>query len=36
MHALIKDGYVGDVLSASIIGSGIIWGDEISEVTSTR
>lgn len=28
---LVKDGYVGDVLSVSIIGSGIIWGEEMSE-----
>lgn len=28
---LIKDGYVGDVLSVSVIGSGIIWGEEINE-----
>lgn len=28
---LIKEGYVGDVLSVSIIGSGIIWGEEINE-----
>ncbi|MBY3321192.1 Gfo/Idh/MocA family protein [Rhizobium laguerreae] len=28
---LVKDGYVGDVLSVSIIGSGIIWGEEINE-----
>lgn len=31
MRDLIKNGYVGDVLSVSIIGSGIIWGEEISE-----
>ncbi|RCW82341.1 Gfo/Idh/MocA family protein [Phyllobacterium bourgognense] len=28
---LIKDGYAGEVLSVSIIGSGIIWGEEIPE-----
>ncbi|MGO4355096.1 Gfo/Idh/MocA family protein [Rhizobium sp. RAF36] len=28
---LVRDGYVGDVLSVSIIGSGIIWGEEMSE-----
>jgi len=28
---LIKGGYVGEVLSVSILGSGIIWGDEINE-----
>lgn len=28
---LVKDGYVGDVLSVSIIGSGMIWGEEMSE-----
>jgi predicted dehydrogenase len=28
---LIKDGYVGRVLSATMIGSGIIWGDAMSD-----
>ncbi|MDR7134388.1 putative dehydrogenase [Lysobacter niastensis] len=28
---LIRDGYVGEVLSATMIGSGIIWGDAMSE-----
>ena len=31
MKDLIKDGYVGEVLSVSMIGSGIIWGEEINE-----
>jgi predicted dehydrogenase len=31
MRDLIRDGYVGDVLSVSVIGSGIIWGEEMSE-----
>jgi predicted dehydrogenase len=28
---LVRDGYVGEVLSVSIISSGIIWGEEINE-----
>jgi predicted dehydrogenase len=28
---LVRDGYVGKVLSASIIGSGIIWGEAMNE-----
>jgi len=28
---LVKDGYVGQVLSASMIGSGIIWGEAMNE-----
>lgn len=28
---LVKDGYVGEVLSVSMIGSGILWGEAISE-----
>lgn len=28
---LVKEGYVGEVLSATMIGSGILWGDEMSE-----
>jgi predicted dehydrogenase len=28
---LLKDGYVGQVLSASMIGSGIIWGEAMNE-----
>jgi predicted dehydrogenase len=28
---LIGDGYVGEVLSASVIGSGISWGEELEE-----
>jgi len=31
MKDLIKDGYVGDILSVTILGSGIIWGEEINE-----
>ncbi|KQZ69191.1 oxidoreductase [Rhodanobacter sp. Root561] len=33
VHArnLVKDGYVGKVLSATVVGSGILWGEEISE-----
>jgi predicted dehydrogenase len=27
---LIKDGFIGDVLSASMIGSGMLWGGEMS------
>ena len=28
---LVKDGYVGDVLSATVIGAGILWGEGMSE-----
>ncbi|MFQ2588407.1 Gfo/Idh/MocA family protein [Aeromonas caviae] len=28
---LVRDGYVGEVLSASMIGSGIIWGEAMNE-----
>jgi len=31
MRKLIKQGYIGEVLSASVIGSGITWGEEIEE-----
>ncbi|GGF83153.1 Gfo/Idh/MocA family protein [Alteromonas lipolytica] len=31
LQKLIKDGYVGDVLSSSLIGSGANWGGETSE-----
>ncbi|MER8417710.1 Gfo/Idh/MocA family oxidoreductase [Mesorhizobium sp. M0166] len=31
MRDLIKEGYLGEVLSASIIGSGITWGEELEE-----
>jgi predicted dehydrogenase len=31
MRKLIAQGYVGEVLSASIIGSGITWGEELEE-----
>ncbi|MCQ1775829.1 Gfo/Idh/MocA family oxidoreductase [Neorhizobium galegae] len=31
MRRLVGQGYVGDVLSASVIGSGITWGEEIEE-----
>jgi predicted dehydrogenase len=33
IHArqLLKDGYVGKVLSASLIGSGILWGEAMNE-----
>ena len=30
-RSLVKDGYVGRVLSATMIGSGIIWGDSMSD-----
>jgi len=30
-RALINEGYVGEVLSASMIGSGILWGEAMSE-----
>ena len=29
MRKLVSEGYVGEVLSASIIGSGITWGEEL-------
>lgn len=31
IRKLIGDGYVGEVLSASVIGSGITWGEELEE-----
>ncbi|APG89236.1 myo-inositol 2-dehydrogenase 1 (plasmid) [Sinorhizobium americanum CCGM7] len=31
MRKLIKEGYLGEVLSASVIGSGITWGEELEE-----
>lgn len=31
MKKLVSEGYVGEVLSASVIGSGISWGEEIEE-----
>jgi len=31
MKKLVSEGYVGEVLSASVIGSGITWGEEIEE-----
>jgi predicted dehydrogenase len=31
MRELVKQGYLGEVLSASIIGSGISWGEELEE-----
>ncbi|UKJ76708.1 Gfo/Idh/MocA family protein [Azospirillum brasilense] len=31
MRELIKQGYLGEVLSASVIGSGITWGEELDE-----
>jgi predicted dehydrogenase len=31
MRMLIKQGYLGEVLSASVIGSGITWGEELEE-----
>ncbi|MBO0144593.1 Gfo/Idh/MocA family oxidoreductase [Agrobacterium sp. Ap1] len=31
MRSLIKQGYLGEVLSASVIGSGITWGEELEE-----
>ncbi|OAV49291.1 oxidoreductase [Rhizobium sp. WYCCWR10014] len=31
VRQLVGDGYVGEVLSASVIGSGITWGEEIEE-----
>lgn len=31
MRELIQQGYLGEVLSASVIGSGITWGEELEE-----
>ncbi|MGO7365140.1 Gfo/Idh/MocA family protein [Rhizobium leguminosarum] len=31
IRKLVGDGYVGEVLSTSVIGSGIIWGEELEE-----
>lgn len=31
IRKLVGDGYVGEVLSASVIGSGITWGEELDE-----
>lgn len=31
MRKLVSQGYVGEVLSATVIGSGITWGEEIEE-----
>jgi predicted dehydrogenase len=31
MRELVSQGYVGEVLSATVIGSGIAWGEEIEE-----
>lgn len=31
MRRLVSQGYVGEVLSATVIGSGITWGEEIEE-----
>jgi predicted dehydrogenase len=28
---LVKDGYIGQVLASTYVGSGVVWGDEISE-----
>ena len=31
LRELVREGYVGDVLSATMIGSGIIWGEAMSD-----